>query len=140
MTQMLSQSITEFPEGEIKPGESWEKNSHVFFPMIGDLDFNVKNTLESLADDVAKVKMVGKMEMKPIEEDDAADPKDPFAALRKLMKITESTLDGTVEFDNEQGLIKKKVQNTTLIINIRGQEVHTKQSSILELESFKPAK
>ncbi|MFH1999927.1 MAG: hypothetical protein ABIK28_09610, partial [Planctomycetota bacterium] len=69
-----------------------------------------------------------------------ADPQDPMAAMRKMMKITNGKMEGTLEFDNEKGLIKKKVQKISMSMSLMGQDMPMNQTQILELDSYTPAK
>ncbi|MFH1998038.1 MAG: DUF6263 family protein, partial [Planctomycetota bacterium] len=79
MAKIMSQSSTCFPEGPVKTGEGWNETSALNIPMIGDLVTNVKNTFEAVEKDIAKVKVTGTLEMKPVEAEaeSAADPQDP---------------------------------------------------------------
>lgn len=139
MAKMMSQSNTCFPKQAISKGDKWDEKSAIEIPSLGDLVSEMKNTYEGMEGDLAKFKIEGSISMKPVEEGEAADPQDPMAAMRKMMKITDGKMTGTLEFDHDKGIIKKKVQDMTLNISLMGQLMPMKQTQSLVLDSYKAA-
>lgn len=138
MSRIFGQANTSFPKEGIEPGAEWEEKDSVALPMIGELKSTLKNRLDAVDDNLAKIKFSGTLEMIPAEaEEGEAAEDDPMAAMRKMMKFTEGKVEGLVEFDRERGLIKKRKQQTTMTISMMGQSMTTNTEEIMELAEYK---
>ena len=125
MKKNMNQSLTNFPGKDVSEGDSWDEVVAFSIPMMGDITSKIKNTLESVEGDTAKVGVKGKLTMdKKTGEEEKPDPGDPMSAIMKSMKISDGSLEGTVLFDTDKGLMTKKTLKTrmTLEMDLMGQK------------------
>jgi hypothetical protein len=134
MVKQMNMSNTQLPEGAVGDGAEWNAEGAMPIPQMGELLTKMKHTLEGVENNVAKIKLTGTIEMKEMSEEEAA--KNPMAS---MMKITDGKMEGTVEFDTDKGLIKKRDVTISMAINVMGQKFPSNQSETMELVENKAA-
>ena len=119
MKKNMNQTITNLPGKDVSEGDSWNEVVAFSIPMMGDITSKIVNTLVSVEGDTAKVAVKGKMTMeKKPEGGDKADPENPMAAIMKSMKISDGSLEGTVLFDTDRGVMTRKTLKTKMVLEM----------------------
>jgi hypothetical protein len=136
MVKLFEQVFTAFPESSVAAGAEWKEKSVMTIPMMGDIVSELINKFEGVEDGHAKVSFTGTLELKPKEagEDDANDP---MAAMMKMLKLTDSKIEGQLEFDNETGVVKKRSAKTSYNMSMMGQKFPNVNEQSVELIEHK---
>jgi len=138
MAMILDRLNASFPEEAVAPGAEWEEENTLTFPMMGDLVSRLKHRFDGCEGANAHIAFSGTLELKPAEASEGADAEnDPMAAMRKMMQVTKSKVDGTIDFDHDRGLIKKCTQKIDLTFSMMGQEIPIHKEETMELTNYK---
>ena len=133
--RQMNMSSTRLPEKPVSAGAEWSDEGTMPIPGLGDLTTKMKHTLVGVDGGLAKIDVSGTIEMSEAGEgEDKA--KNPMAG---MMKITEGKIEGTVNFDVNKGLIKKRNVKTMLTMAMMGREIPTTQEETMELVDYKAA-
>jgi hypothetical protein len=138
MLKSMDQSITMFPDGAVGTGSTWEEKADFSIPMMGNMASKIENTLDAVSGNTATVKFSGSLKLEKEPSTGEEDPSDPMAAMRKMLKITGGKLEGSLEFDCEKGLVRKKQQKTSMTMEMMGQKMPFVQEQSIELVEVKP--
>jgi len=129
LTQMITQSGTNFPDKELKKGDTWNKNTEIKMPGLGKM---LGNSVMTYAGPVSR----NGNKLHQIDVDVKLEvEKDPNAQAN--LDITNQKASGKLMFDNETGMLVSSdiIQNFEMEISIAGQVIKQtmEQSMIMSM-------
>ncbi|MHC4945631.1 MAG: DUF6263 family protein [Planctomycetota bacterium] len=136
MAKLFGQVFTAFPDASVAAGAEWKEKSVMTVPMLGDIVSELTNKFEGVEDGKAKVSFSGTLELKPREAAEGEE-EDPMAAMMKMLKLTDSKINGSLEFDNDKGVVKMRIAKTSYNMSMMGQKFPNETEQSVELIEHK---
>ena len=113
---MIQQGFQPFPDGSVRPGDSWEVSATMSIPMMGTMTTSTALTFDHVerrnGSSIAVIHSTGTIVTSPDQQSEGPDA--GMTRLAGMMEMGDAETIGTMEWDIDRGLLLKNTTSTTM--------------------------